>query len=89
MFTMFTDTSDGGHSGDRRGGHFDRSTGGGGRLPAGGQQGSEVVLIGHGRKPHEDVGEVKLGIMAVALGAFHQGVNEARCQSLEFSVNLC
>jgi hypothetical protein len=36
--------------------HFDRDSGGGGRLPEGGWQDAKVVPVGHGRKPFEDVG---------------------------------
>jgi hypothetical protein len=49
--------------------------GGGCRLPVGGQEGGEVVLIGHRRKPGEDIGEPGLGAVAVAAGAFHHGVD--------------
>ena len=80
MFSMFPGTSDGGHSsgrfGERRGFRFDGGSGGGGRLPAGGQQHAEVVPVGHGRQPFEDVGEIGFRIVAVAAGAFHQGVND-------------
>ena len=68
MFSMFPGTSDGGHGSGRFGGlrgfHFDGGSGGGGRLPAGGQQDAEVVLVGHGRKPSEDAG----GMAAVWFG---------------------
>ena len=52
MFSMFSGTSDGvRHFGDWCGRHFDCGARGGGRLPAGGQQGTEVVLIGHPTSP--------------------------------------
>ena len=47
-----------------------------GRFPAGRQQGTEIVLVGHGRQAFEHVGEVGLRVMAVALGTFHHGVND-------------
>ena len=48
----------------------------GGRLPAGWQQDTQVVLVGHGGETLEDVGEVGLGVVAVAAGALDQGVND-------------
>jgi len=45
----------------------------GGWLPAGRQQRADVVLVGHGWQAFEDVGEVGLRVVAVALGAFQQG----------------
>lgn len=53
----------------------DRSGGGGG-LPAGWQQRAEIVLVGHGRDPLQHVGQIGLGVVAVAAGAFHQGVDD-------------
>jgi len=80
MFSMFPGTSDGGRSsdrfGDRRCFGSDRGGGGCSRFPARWQQGSEVVLIGHGRQPFEDVGEIGFWIVAVTAGAFHQGVDD-------------
>ena len=45
-------------------------------FPAGGQQHAEVVLVGHGRDAFEHVGEVGFRVVAVALGTFHQGVDD-------------
>jgi len=39
-----------------------------GGLPAGWQQCTQVVLVGHCGEPFEDVGEVGLGVVAVAAG---------------------
>ncbi len=82
MFPMHSGASNGGgRRGDlfcsRRGLHFDRGAGGGRRLPAGGQQGTEVALVGHALDPFEDVGEIDFGIVAVTTGTFHQGVNDS------------
>ena len=44
----------------------------GGWLPAGRQQRAEVVVGGHCWQAFEDVGEVGLRVVTVALGAFHQ-----------------
>jgi hypothetical protein len=48
----------------------------GGRLPVGGQQDAEVVLIGHGGQALQNFGEPSLGIVAVALGSFDHGVDD-------------
>jgi hypothetical protein len=45
-------------------------------LPVGRQQDAEVVLVGHGRKAFEHVGEPGFGIVAVAFGAFDHGVDD-------------
>ena len=77
MFSMMSGASNRRRGFDRRrGGDVDDGPGGGCRLPAGREQGTEVVLIGHGRQPLKDVGEVKLGVVAVAAGAFHQGEDD-------------
>ncbi len=91
MFSMFPGISDGSHGsgrfGERRGFRFDGGSGGGGRLPAGGQQDAEVVPVGHGRQPFEDVGEIGFRIVAVTAGAFHQGVNDGGALAGGFSAH--
>ena len=48
----------------------------GDRLPEGWQQDTQVVLVGHGGEPLQDVGEVGFGVVAVAADALNQGVND-------------
>ena len=55
---------------------FGRGNGCGGRLPAGWQQHAQVLLVGHGGKTLEDVGEVNFRVVAVAAGALDEGVND-------------
>jgi len=45
-------------------------------LPVGREQDGEVVLVGHGRKPFEDVGQIALGVVAVAAGAFDKRIDD-------------
>lgn len=47
-----------------------------GRLPVGRKQDGKVVLVGHGWEAFEDVGEVGLGVVTVAAGAFDEGVDD-------------
>src|SRR5690606_19069211 len=55
-------------------GDFD--AGGGGVLPAGWQERAEIVLVGHARQAAQDVGEVNLGVEAVAAGTFDHRVDD-------------
>jgi hypothetical protein len=48
----------------------------GGRSPAGWEGLGQVVLIGHGWKPFQDVGEVGFGVVAVTAGALDEGVDD-------------
>jgi hypothetical protein len=48
----------------------------GGGLPAGRQQRTEIVPVGHGRQAFEHVGQPDLGVVAVALGALDHGVDD-------------
>jgi hypothetical protein len=48
----------------------------GGGLPAGRQQDTQVVAVGHGRQALEHVGQPDLGVVPVALRAFDHGVND-------------
>jgi len=66
MFSMISAGS------GRDGGFHDRRSGCGG-LPAGGKQGSEIVLVGHSGDASENVGEIGFRRMPVTAGAFHQG----------------
>jgi hypothetical protein len=55
------------------------------RLPVGGQQDGELVLVGHGWQAFEQVGEPGFGIVAVTLGAFDHGVDDGGPLSGGFS----
>ena len=73
MFCVFPGTSNGGHRfgpfgawrGNRRGWRFGRGLGGRGRFPAGWEQDSEVVLVGHGREALEKFGAIGFRIVTV------------------------
>ena len=48
----------------------------GGRLPAGWEQGPEVVAVGHAGEPVEDIGELGFGVVAIAPCSFDEGVED-------------
>jgi hypothetical protein len=48
----------------------------GGGLPAGRQQGTEIVPVGHRRQAFEHVGQPDLGVVAVTFGALDHGVDD-------------
>jgi hypothetical protein len=50
--------------------------GGGAGLPVGREQDAQVVLVGHGGEALEDVGEIGFGVVAMAAGAFDEGVDD-------------
>jgi hypothetical protein len=74
-------------SGSDRAGHGGEHGCCGGGLPVGGQQDSQIVLIGHGGQTFEHVGQVGFRVVAMTFGAFHQGVDDGGTLTGGFSAD--